>query len=147
MNKFLIFIFLLIVACQLKEPNKSHGITFLENRSNKLIINESNKNDVIQIIGQPHGKSINNDNIWFYLERNLSKGKYHKLGQHVLKDNNTLSLNFDKYGVLIDKKFLDKESINKIAFSKKNTKNELTRKSFITNILSSVKEKMYGNKK
>ena len=63
MNKFLLFLFLLSVACQLKEPNKTHGITFLENRSNKLIVNKSNKNDVIQIIGQPHGKSINNDNI------------------------------------------------------------------------------------
>ena len=146
MNKFLLFLFLLSVACQLKEPNKTHGITFLENRSNKLIIDKSNKNDVIKIIGQPHAKSINNENIWFYLERNLTKGKYHKLGRHVLKDNNTLSLSFNKYGVLINKRFLDKESINNIAFSKKNTENALTKKSFITNMLSSVKEKMYGNR-
>ena len=30
-----------------KEPEKNHGILFLENRSNKLVLNKSNKNDVI----------------------------------------------------------------------------------------------------
>ena len=81
---------------------------FLENRSNKLIINKSNKNDVIKIIGRPHSKSINDDNIWIYLERILSKGKYHKLGQHVLKKNNTLVLKFDEFGILKSKKMYDK---------------------------------------
>ena len=57
--------------CQLKEPIKSHGINFLENRSNKIIANKSNKNDVINILGNPHTKSINDDNIWFYFDRKM----------------------------------------------------------------------------
>ena len=36
--------------------------------------------------------------------RVLSKGEYHKLGQNVLKTNNVLVLNFDKYGILKNKK-------------------------------------------
>ena len=36
--------------------------SFLKNRSNKLNINESNMNDVINIFGQPHSKSVNNNN-------------------------------------------------------------------------------------
>ena len=120
---------------------------FLENRSNKLTINKSNKNDVIQVIGQPHSKSINDENTWIYLERTLSKGKYHKLGKHVLKKNNTLVLKFDKFGILKSKKIYNKDNTNKIAFSEKKTINKLSKKSFVESFLSSVKQKMYGNRK
>jgi outer membrane protein assembly factor BamE (lipoprotein component of BamABCDE complex) len=146
-NRLFIVLFIILAGCQLQEPIKNHGIVFLENRSNKLIINKSNKNDVIKIIGQPHSKSINNDDIWIYVERTLSKGKYHKLGQHVLKKNNTLVLKFDKFGILKSKKIYDKNDTNKIAFSEKETKNELSKKSFVESFLQSLKQKMYGNRK
>ena len=90
-------------------------------------------------------KSINDENTWLYFERILSKGKYHKLGKHVLKSNNTLVLTFDKYGILKSKKFYNKENLKKVNFSKKETENELTKKSFVGTFLSSVKEKMYGS--
>ena len=82
-HKILLAIYLLTILanCQLQEPFKNHGIIFLENRSKKLVLNKSNKNDVINIVGQPHSKSINNENEWFYIERVLTKGKYHKLGK------------------------------------------------------------------
>ncbi len=138
---------MILTACQLQEPSKNHGIVFLENRSNKLMINKSNKNDVVQIIGQPHSRSINDDNTWIYLERTLTKGKYHKLGQHVLKKNNTLVLKFDKFGILKSKKIYNKDDTNKVEFSKKKTTNELSKKSFVESFLSSVKQKMYGQRK
>ena len=146
-NKLFIVLFIILTNCQLQEPRKNHGIVFLENRSNKLTINKSNKNDVIQIIGQPHSKSIDDDNVWVYLERSLTKGKYHKLGKHVLEKNNTLVLKFNKFGILESKKIYSKDDVNKIAFSKKETQNKLTKKSFVESFLSSVKQKMYGNKK
>ena len=146
-NKLFIVLFIILAACQLQEPTKNHGIVFLENRSNKLTINKSNKNDVIQVIGQPHSKSINDENTWIYLERTLSKGKYHKLGKHVLKKNNTLVLKFDKFGILKSKKIYNKDNTNKIAFSEKTTINKLSKKSFVESFLSSVKQKMYGNRK
>ena len=146
-NRLFIVLFIILTACQLQEPTKNHGIVFLENRSNKLIINKTNKNDVLNIIGQPHSKSINDDNIWIYFERTLSKGKYHKLGKNVLKKNNTLVLKFDKFGILKSKKIFNKNNTNKIAFSEKETKNELSKKSFVESFLSSLKQKMYGNRK
>ena len=147
LKKLFLISFIILTGCQLQEPTKNHGIVFLENRADKLVIDESNKNDVIKIIGQPHSKSINNDNIWMYVERTLTKGKYHKLGQHVLKKNNTLILTFDKYGILKSKEMFDKTNTNKIAFSEKETKNELSKKSFVESFLSSIKQKMYGNRK
>ena len=91
------------------EPIKNHGIIFLDNRSNKLVEKKTNKNDVLNIIGEPHVKSIQNDDVWIYLERSLTKGKYHKLGKHVVKANNTLILTFDRFGILEVKNFIRKK--------------------------------------
>ena len=43
--KYILILFLIILnACQLQEPTKNHGILFLENRANKIKINQNNKN-------------------------------------------------------------------------------------------------------
>ena len=138
--------FISLIGCQLQDPYNNHGIVFLKNRSEKLIVNQSNKNDVLNIVGQPHSKSINDDNEWFYVERVLTKGEYHKLGQNILKENNILVLKFNKYGVIKEKTLLNKDSKNKILFSQNETKNELSQKSFIERFLSSVRTKMYSNR-
>ena len=41
----------------------------------------------------------------------------------------------------------NKNDTNKIAFSEKETKNGLSKKSFVESFLSSLKQKMYGNRK
>ena len=146
-NIFYLLIFIILIGCKLQEPLKTHGIIFLENRSKKLVLNESNKNDVIKIMGRPHIKEDEIEDSWIYLERILSKGKYHKLGRHILKENNILVLHFDRYGVLNKKKILKKEDIKKLEFSQKITENELSEKSFVQKFLQSVKQKMYSNRK
>lgn len=143
----LISIFFILIGCQLKEPTKVHGILFLENRSNQLVIKKNNKNDVLKIVGNPHAKSYNDDDTWIYIERILTKGAFHKLGQNVLKANNILILSFDKYGILKDKQFFNKSDLNEIKFTKKITKNDLSKKSYIESFLNSLKSKMYSNRK
>ena len=145
-STLLIFVFFILIGCQLQEPTKNHGIVFLENRSNKLVINQSNQNDVLKIFGQPHTKSIDNNNKWIYIERVLTKGKYHKLGKNVLKSNNVLVLKFDKYGILKEKVILDKFDKNSLVFSENTTQNQMSQKSFVEKFLSSIREKMYGNR-
>ena len=146
-NVLYFLVFIILIGCKLQEPLKTHGIVFLENRSKKLVLNQSNMNDVVQIMGRPHVKEDEINESWIYLERIMSKGKYHKLGKHVLKENNILVLDFDKYGVLKNKKLLKKEDIKKFEFSEKITENELTKKSFVQKFLQSVKQKMYTNRK
>jgi outer membrane protein assembly factor BamE (lipoprotein component of BamABCDE complex) len=145
-NLAIFFLFIFISNCQLKEPIKSHGIMYLENRSKKLDVNISNKNDVIKIFGRPHIKDEESVETWIYFERLLSKGKFHKLGQHVLKENNVLVLNFNKYGVIAKKRFIGKDEMNKLKFSNMATENELSKKSFVEKFLNSIKAKMYGNR-
>ena len=120
---------------------------YLENRSNKVEVKKSNKNDIIKVIGRPQIINMEDGETWIYIERILTKGKYHKLGKHVLKQSNVLVLDFDKYGVLNRKEFFTKEDINKIKFSKNETENILTQKSFVQKFLQSIKSKMYSNKK
>ena len=142
-----IIVFFSLVSCQFQDPYKNHGITFLDNRSNKLVVKKSNFNDVIRILGQPHSKSIVDDTTWIYIERVLTKGEYNKLGKNILKSNNVLILEFDKYGILSSKNLLDKNDIKEIKFSKNETFNEITSKSFVEKFLSSVRSKMYSNRK
>ncbi len=137
---------LILNNCQLKEPDKVHGINFLKNRSNQLILNKTNKNDVIKLLGNPHIKSDTSNDEWIYIERIFSKGKLYKLGQNVLKENNVLVISFNKYGLIDQKIFLDKKNLNEIKFSNKITESEMQKKSFAERFLTSIKEKMYGGK-
>ena len=145
-NYYLLPFFIILIACQFQEPLKTHGIIYLENRSQKVIVNKSNKNDIIRIFGQPQATSQNEEDTWIYFERILTKGKYHKLGRHVVKENNVLVLEFNKFGIIKSKKLYTKEDINKIAFLEKKTENKLTQKSFVESFLQSIKQKMYKNR-
>ena len=144
---YIIFFLILLNNCQLKEPNKPHGINFLDNREKLLIVGKTNQNDVLKMIGNPHSKSLKNENTWIYFERTITRGKLIKLGQNILKENNILELNFNNYGILQSKKLYDKEEMNKISYSKKETENEITQQSFVRKFLQSVRQKMYGKNK
>ena len=139
---YIIFFAFFLNNCQLKEANKTHGINFLENREKVLVVGTTNKNDVIKIIGNPHVKSITEDDTWIYIERVITRGSLVKLGQNVLKKNNVLELKFDKFGVLVDKKIYSKDSMNLVKYSKKQTVNDISQPSFVGKFLSSVRQKM-----
>jgi len=145
-NLIIILVFLL-ANCQLQESKNLHGINYLENRKNILTVNKSNKNDVLKLLGNPHSKSINNENRWFYFERMISKGELHKLGRNILKKNNILEIEFDKYDVIVSKKIYTKDDMKKIKVSKKRTENTVSERSFLNSFLSSLKQKMYGVRK
>ena len=133
--------------CQLKEPIKGHGINFLENRSKKISLNKSNKNDVINILGNPHTTSIDDENLWFYFDRKISGGTVIKFGDLDLLENNVLIINFDKYGIVAQKEFFSKEDMKKIKYSEMETNNPVTKQSFVSSFLQSVRQKMYGKRK
>mgnify|MGYP006120615167 FL=1 len=137
---------ILLNNCQLQKPNKAHGINFLENREKTLIVGKTNQNDVMQLIGSPHSRSIKDENNWIYFERTITRGELIKIGQNVLEENNILELQFNKYGILMNKKIYNKEDMNKIVYSNKSTKNNITQQSFVSKFLSSVKQKMYGQR-
>ena len=147
-NIIFLFLSLFILSnCQLKEPVKGHGINFLENRSKKITIQETNKNDVINILGNPHTKSIDDDNLWFYFDRKISDGSIVNFSKSKLLENNVLIVKFDKYGVVSKKEFFSKDDMKKISYSEMETGNPVTQQSFVSKFLQSVRQKMYGKRK
>jgi outer membrane protein assembly factor BamE (lipoprotein component of BamABCDE complex) len=147
-NTFLLFtFFFIILGCERNEVIKSHGISYLEKREKLILINKSNKNDVINIFGEPSTKGMTNDNLWIYIERSMTRGKLLKLGTNYVKKNNALVLEFNKYGILITKKFYNKNDMQKITFAKNITENEIRKENFIFSFLSSVRQKMQTKRK
>ena len=76
----------------------------------------------------------------------MTKGKYHQLGKNILETNNVLVLEFNKFGILVNKAFLKKEDKKRLKFSTDKTENDLSQKSFVQKFLQSIKSKMYGNR-
>ena len=136
-----------LTNCQRNEVIKTHGIAYLEKREKMITINESNKNDVIKIFGQPATKGMTDDNLWIYIERTKTRGKLLKLGRNYLKKNNVLVLEFNKLGVLSNKKFYDKENMKKVKFAKTITENDIRKENFVYGFLSSIRQKMESKKK
>ena len=141
-----VIILFFITACQQKELTKTHGIAYLEKREKLIVVNKSNKNDTINVLGQPSSKGMTDDNLWIYIERTTTRGSLFKLGRSYLKKNNVLVLEFDKYGILAKKEFYNKKKMKKISFAKNVTENEIRKENFIQGFLSSVRQKMEQRK-
>ena len=144
---FLLACLIFFTGCQRREVIKTHGIAYLEKREKLIILNKSNKNDAINVLGHPATKGMSDDNLWIYIERTKTRGKLLKLGRSYLKKNNVLILEFNKYGILSKKEFYDKESMKKVDFAKAITKNNVRKENFIYSFLSSIRQKMESRKK
>ena len=150
MKKNIIFIlvsFILFTGCQRNEVIKTHGISYLEKREKLIVLNKTNKNDAIKVLGYPATKGMNDDNLWIYIERTKTRGKMLKLGRNYLKKNNVLLLEFNKFGILNKKQFYDINDMNRVEFAKEITQNDIKKENFIYSFLSSIRQKMETNKK
>ena len=119
-----------------------HGVHNLEKKQSKLKINISNKNDIIKLIGPPSTKSTFENDVYIYIERKTSSSRLSKLGKKVLIANNVLVLEIDAKGLLKNKEFYNKDDMNNIDFDTKETAINYSKKSFIYNFLSSVRQKI-----
>ena len=138
----LVVILFFITACQQKEVIKTHGIAYLEKREKLIVVNKSNKNDTVDVLGLPSTKGMSDENLWIYIERTISRGSLFKLGKTYLKKNNVLVIEFDKYGIVTKKEFYNKEKMYDVKFAKDVTENEILKENFIYSFLSSIRQKM-----
>ena len=142
-KKFCLIILLIFISnCSLNKVVKHHGVHFLDKKQEKLILNSTNKNDILDKLGPPSTKSTFDSDIWIYIERKVTKTSITTLGQRKLIVNNVLILEIDDTGVLINKEFLDKEDMNAIKFSKRKTGVITSKDSFVYEFLSSLRQKI-----
>tara|TARA_Y100000389_G_scaffold146550_1_gene145293 strand:+ start:58 stop:543 length:486 start_codon:yes stop_codon:yes gene_type:complete len=138
-----IILFSLIVAnCSFKKVVKHHGVPFLEKKQASLIINKSNKNDIKKILGSPSTTGKFDTDVWIYIERKQTQSQLKNLGKMKIFKNDILVLDFDKYGILLNKEFYNIDDMKEIDKVKTTTKAGFERKSFIYNIFSSMRQKM-----
>ncbi len=142
MKKILILSFLLLASCSFEKIVLHHGVHNLEEKQSKLKINYTNKNDIIRLIGPPSTKSTFDNDIYIYIERKTSGSKLTKFGKKKLVKNDVLVLELDSMGLLLSKKFYNKNDMNNINFDNNETGINYSKKSFIYNFLSSVRQKI-----
>ena len=141
-NIFLLIILILISNCSLKKVVQHHGVHNLEKKQTKLKVNQSNKNDILNLIGPPSTKSKFDNDVYIYIERKTSSSKLRKLGKKVLLENNVLILDIDDRGILIAKQFYNKDDMNKIMFDKNLTTANHSKTSFIYNFFYTLRQRI-----
>ncbi len=143
---YIIFTILIATSCSLKPIDKYHGVAFLEKKQEKLLINKSNKNDIIRILGAPSTQSVLEEDLWIYIENRKSKSSILKLGKEIVLTSNVLVLEIDNRGVLKNKKFYNIDDQNDLIFSKNETAMS-DKDSFVYGVLSSLKQKIDSPKR
>ena len=139
---YIIFLSLVVTNCSLKPVVKHHGVPFLEKKQKDLTINKSNKNDIKKTLGIPSTTSKFDNDIWIYIERKQTQSKLKNLGKMKIYKNDVLVLEIDNYGILKSKEFYNIDDMEKIKISKNQTKTGFTKKSFIYNFMSSMRQKV-----
>ena len=138
MKILLIILSIFLTSCKLNKVVNHHGIHNLEAKSKELLINQTNINQIRNLLGPPSSTSYFDEDILIYLERKTSNSKLLKLGKKKLIANNVLLLEVDNRGMLINKEFLNQDDLNKLKFTNKTTKTIADQESFVSRALSGV---------
>ncbi len=131
---------MLISNCSLSRVDDHHGVFFLEKKIKKIQVNTSNKNDIRKILGEPSTKSKFDNDVWIYIERKITNT--HIMGRKEIIINNVLVVELDSFGILSKMTFYDINDMNKINFDDDNTVSSYSKRNFIYNFLSSMRQKI-----
>ena len=142
-NYFIFLIILIFISnCSLNDVIKHHGVYNLEKKHTKLILNVSNKNDIIKLLGPPSTVGTFDKDVWIFIERSTSSSRLSKLGKKTLLKNNVLVVEINSKGMLDNKLFLNKDEMKNLKFTNATTKMNRTKRSFVYDFLGSLRQKI-----
>ena len=78
---YLFILSLIVTNCSFEKVVRHHGVSFLEKKQKNLIINKTNKNEIIEILGKPSTQSKFNNDVWIYIERKQTQSQFKNLGK------------------------------------------------------------------
>ena len=139
---YIIFLSLIVSNCTFKKVVKHHGVPFLEKKQSSIIVNKTNKNDIIKILGNPSTKSKFDNDIWIFIERKQTQSKLTNLGKMKIYKNDILVLEIDKFGILKKKEFYNKDDMKNLKIVKATSESGFERNNFIYNFMSSMRQKI-----
>ena len=136
---FYISILFLISNCSFDLVDDHHGIYYLDKKEKKIIVKESNVNDIIGIFGEPSTKSSFDNDVSIYIERKITNT--HFFGKRKLSVNNVLVLEIDDSGILAKKDFYNIDDMKDIKFDDQRSET-LKKRNFIYSFLSSMRQRV-----
>ena len=139
---YIIFILLIVSNCTFKKVVNHHGVPLLEKKQTTLLINETNKNDIIKILGTPSTKSKFDNDVWIYVERKSTQSELMNLGKMKIFKNDVLVLEIDNYGILKKKEFYNIDDMKNLKVVEATTEAGFKRNSFIYDFMSSMRQKI-----
>ena len=139
---YIIFLSLIVANCSFKKVVKHHGVPFLEKKQSSLVINKTNKNDIIKILGNPSTKSKFDNDLWIYVEQKQTQSKFTNLGKMNIYKNDVLVLEMDNYGILKKKEFYNKDDMKNIEMVKSTTESGFKKNTFVYDFMSSMRQKI-----
>ena len=142
MKIILIILLLFISNCKLNKVVKHHGVNYLDKKQKTLKINTTNQNDIINLLGPPSTKSKFDKDLWIYIETKKTGTNFFKFGQRKIFINNVLLLEIDNKGILTKKDLVDISKMKDIKFSDDLTKSGYSKRSFVYDFLSSMRQKV-----
>ena len=140
----IVLISLLLYSCSLTPNMKMYGIANLDKRQEVLKVGLTNKNDVIQLLGETILKEQSGVDNWAYIETVETKNI---LGTTKIVKNNVLLLIFDNKGVLSKKKYLNINDLNELKIDQSITSSNAINDSFSKKLFSSMRKRMQNKKK
>ena len=139
---YIIFFSLIVANCSLRPMVKHHGVPFLEKKQKTLFVNETNKNDIKEILGNPSTKSKFDNDVWIYIERKQTQSNLKNLGKNKIFKNDVLVLELDNYGILKKKEFYNQKDMKNLKITETTTKDGFKKNSFIYEFMSSMRQKI-----
>ena len=139
---YIILITFIVSNCSFKPVVKHHGVPFLEKKQTTLIVNESNKNDIKKILGNPSTTSKFDNDVWIYIERKQTQSKFTNLGKMKIFKNDVLVLEIDNFGILKKKEFYNINDMENIKIVEESTQSVYKKNSFIYDFMSSMRQKI-----
>ena len=134
--------FFIVSNCSFKPVVKHHGVPFLQKKQSILIVNKTNRNEILKILGNPSTTSKFDNDVWIYIERKQTQSKLKNLGKMKVFKNDVLVLEIDNYGILKNKKFYNKDDMENIKIVKNTTGSSYRKNSFIYDFMSSMRQKI-----
>ena len=142
MKKLLIIFTIFISGCSSNKVITSHGNTLIDVKSKKLVINVTNKNEILSILGPPSTISTFDENLWIYVETLKKSTSIFKLGDRKLEKSNVLIVKLNKEGILKKKDFFDLDKMNEVNFDETITMSDYDKNSYVYSLLTSLREKI-----
>jgi len=147
-KNFLIFIltFVFFANCSLSKVEKRHGTPFLEKKEKLLLINKTNKNDILRDLGSPSTQSFFDKDIWIYIEKITTTDSLIRLGRKNNLVSSVLVQEINNKGLLSSKKIYSLKDINNLNFTAMET-TKTEKDSFVYGVLSNLKQKIDSPKR